>query len=126
MQQLTTRNLDFEEKVLDKLGALENQVAALNTKVDTKVGALENRVGAVENQIAALNTKVDTKVGALDNKVGALENKVDGPALAAAAAAGAAVLSAILAYLGMRASAKEQARAQIAVARIMNERRRWF
>ena len=44
------------------LGMMLRQINRLDTKIDTKIGALDTK-------ISALDTKVDTKIGALDTKM---------------------------------------------------------
>ena len=70
------------------LGALENKVAALDSKIDNSVAALESKISALDNKmdssfaaleskISALDNKIDSSVAALDTKIGVLDSKFD-------------------------------------------------
>ena len=52
------------------LGALENKVAALDSKIDNSIAALDSKI---DNGLAAL----DSKIGVLDGKFETLDAKID-------------------------------------------------
>ena len=59
------------------LGALENKVAALDSKIDNSIAALDSKI---DNSIAALDSKIgvlDSKIGVLDSKFETLDAKID-------------------------------------------------
>ena len=55
------------------LGALENKVAALDSKIDNSIAALDSKI---DNSIAALDSKIDNGLAALDSKIGVLDRKI--------------------------------------------------
>ena len=58
------------------LGALENKVAALDSKIDNSIAALDSKI---DNGLAALDSKIgvlDSKIGVLDSKIGVLDRKI--------------------------------------------------
>ena len=55
------------------LGALENKVAALDSKIDNSIAALDSKI---DNSIAALDSKIDNGLAALDSKIGVLDSKI--------------------------------------------------
>ena len=59
------------------LGALENKVAALDSKIDSSIAALDSKI---DNGLAALDSKIgvlDGKIGVLDSKIGVLDGKFE-------------------------------------------------
>ena len=57
------------------LGALENKVAALDSKIDNSIAALDSKI---DSGLAALDSKIgvlDSKIGVLDSKFGVLDSK---------------------------------------------------
>ena len=59
------------------LGALENKVAALDSKIDSSIAALDSKI---DNGLAALDSKIgvlDSKIGVLDGKIGVLDGKFE-------------------------------------------------
>ena len=59
------------------LGALENKVAALDSKIDNSIAALDSKI---DNGLAALDSKIgvlDSKIGVLDSKIGVLDGKFE-------------------------------------------------
>ena len=59
------------------LGALENKVAALDSKIDNSIAALDSKI---DNGLAALDSKIgalDSKIEVLDNKFGVLDSKIE-------------------------------------------------
>ncbi|NKB66044.1 MAG: hypothetical protein GKR89_03180 [Candidatus Latescibacteria bacterium] len=75
--ELTTR--DVLAQVDRRLTLIEEDVRALDSKVDTRFDFLDQKLGA---RIGALEHKLDTRVDALDQKLGAridtLDQKLDG------------------------------------------------
>ena len=55
------------------LGALENKVAALDSKIDNSIAALDSKI---DNGLAALDSKIDNGLAALDSKIGVLDRKI--------------------------------------------------
>ena len=58
------------------LGALENKVAALDSKIDNSIAALDSKI---DSGLAALDSKIgvlDSKIGVLDRKIGVLDRKI--------------------------------------------------
>ena len=62
------------------LGALENKVAALDSKIDNSIAALDskidNSIAALDSKIGALDSKIDNGLAALDSKIGVLDSKI--------------------------------------------------
>ena len=62
----------------EKIGALDERIDALDDKLETRLGALdekfEGRFGALDERIGALDDKLETRLGALDGKV---ETRID-------------------------------------------------
>ena len=59
------------------LGALENKVAALDSKIDNSIAALDSKI---DSGLAALDSKIgvlDSKIGVLDSKIGVLDSKFE-------------------------------------------------
>ena len=59
------------------LGALENKVAALDSKIDNSIAALDSKI---DNGLAALDSRIgvlDSKIGVLDGKIGVLDSKFE-------------------------------------------------
>ena len=59
------------------LGALENKVAALDSKIDNSIAALDSKI---DNGLAALDSKIgvlDSKFEVLDRKIGVLDSKFE-------------------------------------------------
>ena len=66
------------------LGALENKVAALDSKIDNSIAALDSKIdnglAALDNKIGALDSKIevlDNKFEVLDSKIGVLDSKFE-------------------------------------------------
>ena len=55
------------------LGALENKVAALDSKIDNSIAALDSKI---DSGLAALDSKIDSGLAALDSKIGVLDSKI--------------------------------------------------
>ena len=55
------------------LGALENKVAALDSKIDNSIAALDSKI---DSGLAALDSKIDSGLAALDSKIGVLDGKI--------------------------------------------------
>ena len=57
------------------LGALENKVVALDSKISALESKIDNSVAALESKISTLESKIDNSVAALDSKISALDIK---------------------------------------------------
>ena len=63
------------------LGALENKVAALDSKIDNSIAALDSKIdnglAALDSKIGVLDSKIDNSIAALDSKIGVLDSKFE-------------------------------------------------
>ncbi|WP_419840310.1 hypothetical protein [Candidatus Poriferisodalis sp.] len=62
----------LDTKIDTKINALDTKIDALDTKIDTEINALGAQMDAldtkIDTKINALDTKIDTKINALDTK----------------------------------------------------------
>ena len=63
------------------LEALENKVAALDSKIDNSIAALDSKIdnglAALDSKIGVLDSKIDNSIAALDSKIGVLDSKFE-------------------------------------------------
>ena len=59
------------------LGALENKVAALDSKIDNNITALDIKIDALDSKIDNGLAALDSKIGVLDSKIGVLDSKFE-------------------------------------------------
>lgn len=60
----------FQAFIAPQLEGIKGDIRALDTKIETKIGALDTKIGA-------LDTKIDTKVDSLDTKIDSLDSKIE-------------------------------------------------
>ena len=77
---LDSRISALDNKIDNSVAALESKISALDNKIDNSVAALDTKISALDTKISALDTKIcalDTKICALDTKFGVLDSKFE-------------------------------------------------